>query len=47
MLEMQLRKPYLNTNFQKTRDSRYTYQNQLDKACFQHNMTYWLIDLFT
>ena len=21
-------------------DSRYTYQNELDKACFQHDMTY-------
>ena len=22
----------------KTKDSKYTYQNELDKACFQHNM---------
>ena len=25
--------------FKETRDSRYIYQNGLDKACFQHNMT--------
>ena len=25
--------------FKETRDSRYIYQNELDKACFQHNMT--------
>ena len=24
----------------KAGDSRYTYQNELDKACFQHNATY-------
>ena len=24
----------------KTEDSRYIYQNELDKACFQHDMTY-------
>ena len=24
--------------FKETRDSRYTYQNELDKACFQHYM---------
>ena len=24
----------------ETRDSRYMYQNELDKACFQHDMTY-------
>ena len=23
-----------------TRDSRYIYQNKLDKACFQHDMAY-------
>ena len=23
-----------------TRDSRYIYQNELDKACFQHEMAY-------
>ena len=33
----------------KPEDSRYIYQNELDKACFQHNMAYkdlkelWLI----
>ena len=26
--------------FLKTRDSRYIYQNELDKACFQHDVTY-------
>ena len=24
--------------FKETRDSRYIYQNKLDKACFQHDM---------
>ena len=26
--------------FKQTRDSRYIYKNELDKACFQHDMTY-------
>ena len=26
--------------FEKTVDSRYIYQNELDKACFQYSMTY-------
>ena len=26
--------------FKETRDSRYIYQNELDKACFQHDMAY-------
>ena len=26
--------------FKETRDSRYIYQNELDKVCFQHDMTY-------
>ena len=26
--------------FKETWDSRYIYQNELDKACFQHEMTY-------
>ena len=26
--------------FKETRDSRYISQNELGKACFQHNMTY-------
>ena len=26
--------------FKETGDSRYIYQNELDKACFQHDMTY-------
>ena len=27
-------------NFKETGDSRYIYLNQLDKACFQHDMAY-------
>ena len=27
-------------NFKETGDSRYIYQNELDKACFQHDMVY-------
>ena len=26
--------------FKETGDSRYIYQNELDKACFQHDMSY-------
>ena len=26
--------------FKETGDSRYTYKNELDKACFQHDMAY-------
>ena len=26
--------------FKETRDSRYIYKNELDKACFQHDMAY-------
>ena len=26
--------------FKEARDSRYIYQNELDKACFQHDMAY-------
>ena len=26
--------------FKETGDSRYIYQNKLDKACFEHNMAY-------
>ena len=26
--------------FKETRDSRYIYQKELDKACFQHDMAY-------
>ena len=29
-----------NTKFNETGDSLYIYQNELDKACFQHDMTY-------
>ena len=28
------------TNFKETGDSLYLYKNQLDKACFQHDMAY-------
>ena len=27
-------------NFKETGDSRYTYQNELNKACFQHDMAH-------
>ena len=30
----------INQKFKETRDSRYIYQKQLDKACFQHDMAY-------
>ena len=26
--------------FKETEDTRYIYRNELDKACFQHDMTY-------
>ena len=26
--------------FKKTADTKYTYRNELDKACFQHDMAY-------
>ena len=29
-----------NTKIKKTRDSRYICQNELDKACFHHDMAY-------
>ena len=32
-------KKKINT-FKETGDSRYVYQNELDKACFQHDMAY-------
>ena len=37
--------PFVNNkemiqNFMQTRDTRYNYRNELDKACFQHDMTY-------
>ena len=28
--------------FKETGDSRYIYQNELDKACYQHEMTFWI-----
>ena len=27
--------------FKETEESRYIYQNELDKACFQHDMDIW------
>ena len=27
--------------FKETKDSRYIYQNELDRACFQYDMAYW------
>ena len=27
-------------NFKETGDTKYIYRNELDKACFQHDMTY-------
>ena len=35
---LKIKKEY--KNFKKTRDSMYVYQNKLDKARFQHDMTY-------
>ena len=29
--------------FKQAGDSRYIYQNELDKACFQHNMAYGVL----
>ena len=36
----QLQKQRKNTKIKKTGDSRYIYQNELDKACFEHDMVY-------
>ena len=27
--------------FKETGDTNYIYKNELDKACFQHDMAYW------
>ena len=32
--------PELDLRFKETGDSRYIYQNELDKACFQYDMAY-------
>ena len=50
MPEMHLRQPGFtysacgpftkNKEFKETGDSKYIYQNELDKACFQHDMAY-------
>ena len=29
-----------NKKFKETEDSRYAYEKELDKACFQHDITY-------
>ena len=31
---------YIQSLWKETRDSRYIYQNKLNKACFQHGMTH-------
>ena len=33
--------------FKETEDSRYIYQNELDNACFQHDMAYGDLKYFT
>ena len=45
MSEMHLRQPGFTYNacakkFKKTGDTDYIYKNELDKACFRHDMTY-------
>ena len=30
----------MNKKIKETGDSRYIHENELDKACFQHDMTY-------
>ena len=46
MPEMHIRQPEFTKNkeriqkFKQTGDSRYIYKNELDKACFQHDMAY-------
>ena len=30
----------IKKEFKETEDSRYIYRNELDKACFQHDMAY-------
>ena len=32
--------------FKETRDSRYIYQNESDKACFQHNITEEILKIY-
>ena len=45
---MHLKQPPFTKNketiqkFKETGDSRYIYRNELDKACFQHDMAYGL-----
>ena len=38
MPKMHLKQPQFT--YSKTGDSRYIYRNELDKACFQHDMAY-------
>ena len=43
MTEMHIRQPKTKERiktFKETEDSRYIYQNKLDEACFQHDITY-------
>ena len=37
---LQKKKKKRTQKFKETGDSRYMYQRELDKACFQHDMTY-------
>ena len=39
---MRLRRSEFTYNACETEDSIYIYQNELDKLCFQHDMTYGL-----
>ena len=32
--------PEMHLRHKQTEDSRYIYKNELDKACFQHDMAY-------
>ena len=40
LVDHSLKKKERIQKFKQTRDSRYIYKNELDKACFQHDMTY-------
>ena len=39
--------PRKNTKNKEIGDSRYIYQNELDKACFQHDMAYEFLKCLT
>ena len=40
MLEDHLQKTKMNKKLKERGDSQYIYQNELEKACFQHGMAY-------